>query len=86
MSVTHIAGPTVTVGQRKIQRCLVCGEKLADNIDILKGIVASPDVPPEYLQWPPGDLVQQDGNRTSVIQHVDGTDLPEDCCINMVEE
>lgn len=85
MSVTHIAGPVAQIGPRKIQRCIVCGEKMADNIDILEGRVAAVGGPPEFLSWPPEELVQYDGNRRSVLAHEDGSNLPADSCIDLVE-
>ena len=84
-SVTHIAGPVIKIGPRQIQRCAVCGEKLADNIEILKGLVASPDGPPEFLSWDPGCLVRVDGHRASMLEHDDGTNLPDDTCLTLVE-
>lgn len=86
MSTTHIAGPVITIGSRKIQRCSVCGEKLGDNLPFLQGRVASAGGPPEFLSWPVGELVQFDGNRQSVLAHADGDQLPDDSCIGLVEE
>lgn len=86
MSVTHIAGNVVSIGHRKIQRCAVCGDKMADNIAILQGRVASIGATKcELLTWPIGGLVNQDGNRMVVVDHDDGTDVPDDCCISLVE-
>jgi len=84
-SVTHIAGPVMQIGQRKIQRCAVCGEKLGDNLGILQGLVASVGGSPEFLSWEPGGLVQVVGNRMSALEHVDGTELPTDTCLDLVE-
>lgn len=86
MSVTHIAGNVITIGLRKIQRCPVRGEKLVDNIDELNGRIASPDGDVTTSFWPVAELVQIEGNRSSVLQHVDGNNLPDDSCINLVEE
>ena len=86
MSVTHIAGPVAEIGDRKIQRCIVCGEKLEDNFAILSGMVASVgSAPPKFLSWEVGCLVQVDGNRRSTLAHDDGTNLPDDSCIDLVE-
>jgi hypothetical protein len=33
-TATHVAGPIIKVGERSVQRCCLCGEKLADTNDM----------------------------------------------------
>ena len=90
MSVTHIAGPVIEIGQRKIQRCAVCGEKLGDNLPFLQGRVGVVSTDPnrryEMLEWEPGGLVRHDGNHWAVVEHDNGANLPRDACIDLIEE
>lgn len=93
MSVVHIPGPLITIGPRKIQRCSVCGEKLGDNLPFLQGRVAAVVVPGDkqkgpidILAWPVGCPIRVDGNHTTVIPFKDGDQLPDDCCLALVEE
>lgn len=86
MSVTHIAGPVITIGDRKIQRCSVCGEKLNDNLAILLGRLAAIGEPPKFLSWPVGEPVRFDGPAQFIVPHKDGDHLPPDCCIALVED
>ena len=96
MSVTHIAGPVVTIGCRRIQRCSVCGEKMCDNLPYLQGRMAFPEpqesegLCPSGLDtmstWEPAELVRFEGDAQYAILHIDGESVPEDCCIDLVEE
>lgn len=87
-TVTHMAGASVGVAGRVIQRCLVCGEKLCDN----KGTAApvNPDgSPPVFPTFAQGALVQvEPGNPTrfSVVgEFVSPDPLPDDFCWELVE-
>lgn len=97
MSVTHIAGPVITVGCRRIQRCAVCGEKMKDNLPFLQGRTADffgpqtskgscPSELDSMRTWGPGSLVRYKGNSQVTLPHIDGESVPEDCCIELVEE
>lgn len=88
MSVTHIAGPVIEIGRRKIQRCSVCGEKLCDNLPHLQGRVhaVSTSGDPGFLSWEAGRLVRVDGVSQYMLNHVDGDPLPSDSCISLMEE
>lgn len=81
-SVTHLAGPPITIGSRTIQRCSICGEKLIDCD--LRNLMVPEGEKHEALVWQIGRLVQKEGNRSSVLP--DSNELPEDSCISMVEE
>lgn len=88
MSVTHVAGPVVTIGSRVIQRCAVCGEKLADNKNTAAPV--NPDgSPPEFPTWPERSLVQiEAGNPTRYSlagDFMQADKLPEDFCLALVE-
>lgn len=84
MSTTHFAGHIVGVNGRLIQRCSVCGLKLADNRNYplnADGTVA------ELPAWEPGHLVRQEGDPPVWIDLGRVSDnVPEDFCIELVEE
>lgn len=78
MSVTHVAGPTVSHNGRIIQRCAVCGEKLADNL----GCASSDGT---FCTWADAALVQVDGNQSTLIGSYFNDDPSDDFCIILVE-
>lgn len=74
-TVTHVAGPPVMVGDRIIQRCPVCGEKLADTKE-----------DEDFDGWGEGSLVCIDGTRQVYMgEFLDMKELPEDFCLTLVE-
>lgn len=83
--MTHIAGPDFRYGGRVIQRCMVCGAVLADNLHAAMPLNADGTVP-EFPTWPRGELVRvTTGHPTSfvLVNHVDGDPLPADSCIDI---
>jgi hypothetical protein len=66
-SITHIAGPSITVCGRTIQRCLVCGAKLVDSKGVMMPL--KPDGTPDSIgTWPPGRQVRVTiGNPTAFV-------------------
>ncbi len=91
MSTTHVAGPVVSIGDRIIQRCAICGDKLVDNIN--KACVARPgDHPIDIGVWREGCLVQVVDLGDGCERAVDTGDfgitelLPGDFCLALVEE
>lgn len=77
-TATHVAGSPIKIAGRCIQRCLVCGEKLADtyNSDLLRF-------------WAEGEMVREYNGflRTTgkefpltTVEH-----LPRDFCLKLVE-
>lgn len=83
-SVTHLAGPVVSIQGRAIQRCAVCGEKLCDNL----GMVApcEPDGSDAiFLVWQEAAFVQMEGNRTSLAGNLRTDPVPDDFCMALVE-
>ena len=78
-TATHVAGPIVSVQNRVIQRCCVCGEKLADNEDRAEEMRDF---------WSDGELVRiKDGVMYSVGRESQTIKkrLPSDFCIGLVE-
>lgn len=84
-SVTHLAGPVVTIQGRIIQRCAVCGEKLCDSLNIAAPL--EPDgSEPTFLTWQEAAFVQMEGNRTSLVGNLRTDSVPEDFCLALVEQ
>ncbi len=86
-TVTHLAGPVITVSGRVLQRCCICGEKLCDNARCAMAL--NPDgSAPEFPTWEPGQLIRvTSGNPThyAVISYPIDNQLPKDSCIDLVE-
>lgn len=84
--VTHIAGPDIVIGGRRLrQRCSWCGAVLLDY-DLAN--VAVQVEPGEEQQspstWPVGRLVQVDGGCSTLLDETD--ELPEDACGKVDDE
>jgi len=77
-AMTHIAGVDVSIGPQLRQRCSWCGAVLID-VNVTRAMVADSERT-EFPTWPIGALIRTDGCVTSVVPHVDGTPLPDDCC------
>ena len=83
-TITHLAGPTVVINNRAIQRCAICGQKLCDS----KGQMAplNPDgSAPQFNAFAEKALVQVEAGqptRYSVIGSLeDGNPhWPDDFC------
>ena len=81
VTITHIAGVTLCVCGRVIQRCSLCGAKLCDSEN-----TASPENPDgstdEFPTWETGRLVQVDAGNPTRYSLMPITDrLPDDSCI-----
>ena len=73
-TATHVAGPVAKVGKRKIQRCVVCGEKLADTAnEEMRGF------------WREGELVQGSNGFLRSSGDFLASKHPPDLCIELVE-
>lgn len=85
MSTTHVAGPTIQIQNRIIQRCAICGEKLCDNLNTMAPL--NPDgSPPGFPTWAEQALIQIDGNRSLVIGEFHQAEgFPKDFCLELVE-
>jgi hypothetical protein len=87
-TVTHVAGIVFRIGERVIQRCCVCGEKLCDNLNTAMPLKPDGSVP-EFPVWEEMALVQHEGNRWSLIEpernDAGEPKLPTDSCIALVE-
>jgi len=75
-TVTHVAGVIAKIEHRFVQRCCVCGEKLADNKD-----------PSLSTFWSEGELVKMKNGRLHNIGRELTTirRLPLDFCVSLVE-
>ncbi len=75
-TTTHVAGCAIEVGKRIIQRCLICGEKLGDNMDAATGNF-----------WKEGELVKADHGflYSAQLDYTTLKKLPRDSCIQLVE-
>ena len=77
-TTTHIVGPYVRIGNRVIQRCLICGEKLWD----VRGPLAE-------CCWTEGALLvvseHEMRQRGDFLSMRGLTQLPDDFCIDLVE-
>lgn len=84
MSVTHIAGPVIVLGGRLIQRCVVCGEKLADSKNTAMAALEDGTVP-SFPTWRQAAFVQFDENRQSETGVFTHAPIPDDFCLALVE-
>lgn len=57
MKTTHLSGPRITIGDRSIQRCSICGEKLCDSKGQM-GVVGPDGEPPKFNYWEPGRFIE----------------------------
>ncbi len=85
-TVTHIAGPRLDVCGRIVQRCSLCGEKLCDSKNVAMALNED-GTPPEFSTWQVGRLVRVTrGNPTSFVLLPDTDKLPDDSCLDLVED
>jgi len=91
VSVTHVAGPVVffRILNRVIQRCAVCGEKLADNLNAC-GPLNQDGSPPTFPTWPERRLIRCEGEPgVQLLRDVGcfiNDPLPDDFCLILVED
>lgn len=85
-TVTHIAGMRITACGRVVQRCALCGEKLCDSKNTAAPL--KPDgTPPDFPTWQEGRLVRvTPGNPTAYYLLDDTDELPDDSCIELLED
>mgnify|MGYP000909049470 CR=1 FL=1 len=87
MSVTHIPGCVIEIKGRIIQRCMLCGEKLCDNKNVMMPV--GPDgEDPIFPTFKIGSLIECEGNRMFMVEE-DFTKkdvrLPDDLCLSLIE-
>ena len=83
-TITHIAGATITVEGRVIQRCSLCGAKLCDSEGCMM-LLEPGKIASEFPTWETGRLVQVTaGNPTQSILLPEADRLPLDSCIVFV--
>jgi hypothetical protein len=80
-TISHIAGVTLNVCGRTVQRCSLCGAKLCDSLNTAAPL--NPDgSEPVFPTWPTGRLVQVEaGNPTRSSLLPDTDKLPDDSCL-----
>jgi hypothetical protein len=76
--VVHIAGLETQVGDHLRQRCGWCGAVLLDYALDRIAVPAGQD--PRPRTWPVGVLVEVDGAWSTLVEHEDGQQLPENAC------
>jgi hypothetical protein len=82
-TLTHIAGVRLDVCGRIIQRCSLCGAKLADSENCAM-ILNEDGSAPEFPTWQTGRLIQVIvGNPTAYIMLPNSDRLPDDSCIDL---
>lgn len=91
-SWVHLAGTPVTLGDRVIQRCFICGMKLCDNLGAMAPVGPNGEAPAfptfgvgDWIEVTPGNpTVYRSVGKTESPQITEG-DVPENCCLEMVE-
>ena len=89
MGIVHLAGNAVCLDGRIIQRCLICGEKLADNLNCAMPV--EPDgSDPVFPTWGIGAWVEIEGNRSIMVgkserPEMSASEIPDGCCLELVE-
>lgn len=75
-TATHCAGPIIKIGQRYIQRCCICGEKLGDNAESGLGKF-----------WSEGEIVRARNDRfkSTGREFLMLKKLPQDFCAGLLE-
>lgn len=84
-SIVHLSGPAVCVNGRVIQRCQVCGAKLADSEGVMMPVGAL-GKPMPFPTWPEGRLIEvTTGNPTDyrVLVTPDDRKLPDNSCLEL---
>ena len=89
---THLAGNTVRLGDRAIQRCLICGYKLCDNLGTMVPVRPDGSAPP-FVTFGIGVWVEVTEGSPIALRVVGETDspsfddhqIPNGCCIDLVE-
>jgi hypothetical protein len=79
---SHIAGLDVEVGPYLRQRCAWCGTVLLDY-DLRNVAVQSETANKSVATWPVGEIIERDGNMSSVLNHESGDQLPENSCTRL---
>lgn len=88
-SVTHIAGPEITIGGRRMrQRCSWCGATLIDYDLTRVAVQVRPGEEPRLPgTWEVGRLVRVDAGNPTIGQLLEPTDeLPDDACGHVDDE
>lgn len=81
-TLTHIAGVTLNICGRVIQRCSLCGAKLCDSEGCAMPLNEDGSAP-KFATWETGRLIQVEAGqptRSSLLP--DSDRLPHDSCID----
>lgn len=90
MKIVHLAANPIVLGDRVIQRCFICGMKLADNLG--SAVPVEPDgTARTFSTWGVGAWVENEGNRWCVVgqserPQMSEDEIPEGCCLSLVED
>lgn len=90
MTHVHLAGNFVVIGSRVIQRCLVCGYKLIDNLGQVTEVTEN-DPNSQTSTWPIGGLIQIDDGNPVQMTLLSESENPifeyewNNCCVDLVE-
>lgn len=83
MSVTHLTGPVVRVGDRVIQRCVICGDKIFDAT--VCDHAGDTDRVMRRMAWKEGRLLEINRKRRRCYMPKSDTPFPSDFCLALVE-
>jgi hypothetical protein len=83
-TLTHFAGIRMDICGRIVQRCTVCGAKLADSLNCAMPLNPDGSVP-EFPTFAQGAIVQvRVGNPTEYRVLPDSETLPPDSCVEFI--
>ena len=80
MSLTHVAAPAIQIGDRVIQRCAICGEKLIDARPSMHDFLQKAGlIDIKLATWDAGAYVRIHNNSQVRVN------VPDNLCIVLVE-
>lgn len=87
--IVHLAGTSINVAGRIIQRCAICGEKLCDSKNV--AIPLEEDgTPGKFATWPVGGWIETEGSFSIVVGEtetptIEAYQIPSECCVELLE-
>lgn len=85
-STVHIAGPPALIGNRLLQRCIVCGFKLVDSHPV--EVENAPGVPISFPHFKTKSAIRVDETENGplfVVLDVPEDHYPPDICTDLLE-
>lgn len=87
--IVHLAGTPVTIGDRVIQRCLICGCKLLDSEDPVVNVIVD-EGQAKFYTWVPGGWIQVNHQSAYLLYQSETPEfteqeLPSNNCMGLVE-